>query len=278
MFPDPRCSHPQCFHDDGGVWFQSVSALAALHVVCDVLFAEDLEDAYHLSAFAGWSWVLTLDSDGNIAWAWRLVLGCDPTTCLGFCDKAMSQFCIDGCQVVARFAAAHFGQRDSDAGSPLDAFMRAVLRVHFLASRHPQAPRSPSSRCVTECAEPLPGLGPQALHSTCWVDDTVFVTKTARHGPCSGLAGGCQCDVSAESARRAEPSQHLWHRLAARLGLDLSDDKRQTPSQRVLYTGLAVDTFLRTLSMPPDKTLLSFPDQREASLPDLASLRGRLQH
>ncbi len=253
---------------------------------------------------------MTLDSDGNIAWAWRLVLGCDPTTCLGFCDKAMSQFCIDGFVMsqfcidgfvmsqfcidgfvmsqfcidgfVARFAAAHFGQRD--AGSPLNAFLRAVLRVHFLASRHPPAPRSPSTRCVTECAEPLPGLGPHALHSACWVDDTVFVTKTARHGPCSGLAGGCQCDVCAESARRAESSQQLWHRLAARLGLGLSDDKRQTPSQRVLYTGLVVDTFLRTLSMPLDKkrklldVLLSFPDRREASLPDLASLRGRLQH
>jgi hypothetical protein len=121
------------------VWYQSVSALPALLDVCDVMFAEDLEDAYHLSAFAGctgelrWSWVLTLDSDGNIARAWRLVLGCDPTTCLGFCDKAMSGFCIDG--FVARFAAAHFGQRN--AGSPLNAFMRAVLR--FLTSRHPPA-------------------------------------------------------------------------------------------------------------------------------------------
>ena len=277
---DARISN--VFHDDWGVWYQSVSALAALLDVCDVMFAEDLEDAYHLSAFAGctgelrWSWVLTLDSDGNIARAWRLVLGCDPTTRLGFCDKAMSGFCIDG--FVARFAAAHFGQRN--AGSPLNAFMRAVLR--FLASRHPPAPHNPSSRRVTESAEQRRGLGPLALHSACWVDDTVFVTKTARHGPCAGLAGGC--GVCAESARRAGSSQRFWHRLAARLGLGLSDDKRQTPSQRVVYTGLVVDTFLRTLSMPPDKkrklldVLLSFLDRREVSLSDLASLRGRLQH
>jgi hypothetical protein len=65
---------------------------------------------YHLSAFPGctgelrWSRILT-------HWAWRLVLGCETTTCLGFCDKAMSIFCID-C-FVARLAAAHFGQRNA---------------------------------------------------------------------------------------------------------------------------------------------------------------------
>jgi hypothetical protein len=117
----------------------SASALAALLDVFDIMFAEDLEDAYLFSAFAGctgelcWSRVLTLDADGSIVWAWKMVLGGDPSTCLGFCDKAMSGFCIDG--FVARFAAAHFGQRN--AGSPLNAFMRVVPQ--FLALRHPQA-------------------------------------------------------------------------------------------------------------------------------------------
>jgi hypothetical protein len=47
---------------------------------------------------------------------------------------------------------------------------------------------------------------------------------------------------------------------------------------------MVVDTFLRTLSMPPEKVtrlaafLESFFDRREASLSDLASLRGRIQH
>ena len=38
--------------DEWGVWYMSVSALAALLDVCDIMFAEDLEDAYHLSGVA----------------------------------------------------------------------------------------------------------------------------------------------------------------------------------------------------------------------------------
>ncbi len=66
------------------------------------MFAEDLEDAYHLSIFAGctgkplWSCTFTIDEHGEVVRRWRLVMGCDPYTCLGFCDKAMSGFCIDG--------------------------------------------------------------------------------------------------------------------------------------------------------------------------------------
>ena len=47
---------------------------------------------------------------------------------------------------------------------------------------------------------------------------------------------------------------------------------------------MVVDTFGRTISIPPDKKvrlagfLESFFDRREASLSDLASLRGRVQH
>ncbi len=84
------------------------------------MFAEDLEDAYHLSIFAGctgkpfWSCVFAIDEDGRVVKRWRLVMGCHPSTCLGLCDKAMSRFRING--FVGRFAAAHFGQRN--AGSP----------------------------------------------------------------------------------------------------------------------------------------------------------------
>jgi hypothetical protein len=64
-------------HDDWGVWYMSVSALAALLDVCDIMFAEDLEDTYHLSAFAGgtgelrWSRVLILGADGG-GWFWAV--------------------------------------------------------------------------------------------------------------------------------------------------------------------------------------------------------------
>ncbi len=50
---DARISNE--FQDAWGVWYFSVSQLAALLAsdVCDIMFAEDLEDAYHLSIFSG---------------------------------------------------------------------------------------------------------------------------------------------------------------------------------------------------------------------------------
>jgi hypothetical protein len=205
-------------------------------------------------------------------------MGCDPYTCLGFCDKAMSGFCIDG--FVGRFAAAHFGQRN--AGSPLNALMRCIQR--FLARRAPApAPRPNTRRLASPETDPVRrGLHDTALHTAVWVDDTVFVTKTPLHGLCSGLTGGCP--VCVRSARASRRSQLGWHRLADELGLGLSDDKRQLPSQRVTYTGMVVDTYRRTISIPPDKKLRlagcleEFFDRRECSVHDLASLRGRVQH
>jgi len=203
------------------------------------MFAEDLEDAYHLSIFAGctgkpfWSRVFTIDETGQVVQQWRLVMGCDPFTCLGLCDKAMSGFCIDG--FVGRFAAAHFGQRN--AGSPLNVLMRCIQR--FLARRAPAPAQRPNTRRVPDpdqlppaaplespAAEPAQrrGLHDTALHSVVWVDDTVFVTKTPPHPPCAGLVGGCP--VCSRTGRAARRSQSWWHRLADELGLGLSDDKR----------------------------------------------------
>jgi hypothetical protein len=48
---DARISNE--FHDACVVWYFSVLQLAALLDVCEVMFAEDLEDAYHLSIFSG---------------------------------------------------------------------------------------------------------------------------------------------------------------------------------------------------------------------------------
>jgi hypothetical protein len=213
-------------------------------------------------------------------------MGCDVSSCLGLCDKAMRGFCIDG--FVGRFAAAHFGQRN--AGSPLNVLMRAIQR--FLARRapppppplrtaRPLGPEADAPAALLSSDTPR-GLHPTALHSAVWVDDAVYATKTAPHPPCLGLAGACP--VCSHFGRQARRSQHYWHRLAAELGLGLSDDKRQLPSQRVTYTGMVVDTFHRTLSIPPDKEaklaafLEDFFARREATLSELASLRGRIQH
>ena len=197
---------------------------------------------------------------------------------------------------VGRFAAAHFGQRN--ACSPLNCLMRCIQR--FLARRAPPPtpalpappaePPTPAPALLGP-ARPSPtrprratrrGLDDTALHSAVWVDDTVFATKTPPHPVCAGLTGACP--VCCRSARAARRSQVGWHRLAAELALGLSDEKRQTPSQRVTYTGMVVDTFHRTLSMPPEKAtrlaafLETFFGRREASLSELASLRGRIQH
>jgi hypothetical protein len=71
------------FQDPWGVWYFSVSALSAMLDYCDIMFAEDLEDTYHLSIFSGctgrpmWSCVYTIDEHGCIVPRWRLVMGCD---------------------------------------------------------------------------------------------------------------------------------------------------------------------------------------------------------
>ncbi len=82
----------------------------------------------------------------------------------------------------------------------------------------------------------------------------------------------------------ATRTQRYWHDLAADLGFGLSEAKRQLPSQRVVYTGMTVDSFLGTISIPPDKRtrlvalLDDFFFQREATLSELAFLSWRIQH
>ncbi len=79
----------------------------------------------HLSIFTGctdkhfWTCVFTIDENGQVA---RHVMGCDPSTCLGLRDKAMSGFCID-CSA-CRSAAAHFGH--CNAGSLLVTLVQAI--------------------------------------------------------------------------------------------------------------------------------------------------------
>ncbi len=77
------------------------------------MFADDLdlEDANHLSIFepgnrSGHTFSpSTTHENGQVVQRWRLVTtrGCDPFTCLGYCDKAMSGFCIDG--FIGRFGS-----------------------------------------------------------------------------------------------------------------------------------------------------------------------------
>ena len=122
------------------------------------------------------------------------------------------------------------------------------------------------------------------MQSAVWVDDTIFVTKTLAHATCAGLVTFGGCPVCLHYRAMAACSRSYWLFLAGKLGLGLSDDKRQRASQRVTYTGLTQDTFLSTISIPSDKKrklahfLESFFGRRDAVLSRLTSLRDRIQH
>jgi len=66
---DARISNK--YYDEWGVWYLSIAqaALTALLDKCDIIFAEDLVDAYHLSVFAGCT--------GQLCWVDMLVFGPD---------------------------------------------------------------------------------------------------------------------------------------------------------------------------------------------------------
>jgi hypothetical protein len=104
----------------------------------------------------------------------------------------------------------------------------------------PQDPRAPPLRS--------PGGGMPGMHLSCLSCSTIPVRLALSH-------------------QRPQTQRRLG----------LSDDKRQKPSQRVTFTGMVVDTFLRTLSIPTDKKirlatfLESFFDLRECTLSQLAS-------
>jgi hypothetical protein len=221
---DARISNQ--FQDAWGVWYFSVSQLAALLDVCDIMsrFAEDLEDAYHRSIFSGctrrpfWSRVFTIDEHGQVVARWLLVMGCDVYSCLGLCDRAMSDFCIN-C-FVGRFAAAHFGQRN--ASSPLNALMRCIQR--FLARRTLREPRPLHSArvqkpeadtSVVALPSPTPrGLHPMALHSAVWGPLTMrFSSLKRRRAP---RASACRAGARPAPPLPVRPGAHSTGGIAWR--------------------------------------------------------------
>jgi len=94
-------------------------------------------------------------------------------------------------------------------------------------------------------------LGRGALLSVVWVDDTVWDVKGPRHRLCGGLEAGCvECGLLQVEAVAAMDRMeahclevHMW----------LSDDKRQVPGQRVVYTGIIVDNIRGRFFCPEEK-------------------------
>jgi hypothetical protein len=112
---------------------------SALRCIGVILLGWQISRTHNLSVFAGccrglWPCLRPFVSgDGNVSWINGLLNGCDPSTCLGGCDKDMSgiSVCISG--QIFRFAATQFGQKT--AGSPLHSLVSCVGRYFARLAR-----------------------------------------------------------------------------------------------------------------------------------------------
>jgi hypothetical protein len=229
----------------------------------DFIILSDVRDAYHCFDKGGCGQgrrrirVCFVSASGAREWRWATRLGCTPDTCTGTCDKARSGVDLDG--MLARFATAHFGE--TPAGSPLNVLMQE-LRRYF-------ARRGPFS-------------ADRRVDSGSWVDDLVLILKSIFHGFCGGLDAGCA--VCAATKLLADELEAHWIGLAPRLGVPLSEDKRQEGAQRGEYTGIIVHT-IRGLLLIPDRKLLKVMAclqvvalARGTTARELAAVAGRLLH
>ena len=216
-------------YSDWGVTYQSAADLSAVVHHRDFTWSADLQDAYHLSVFAGCGGVLrpcrrpVLAGDGTVTWIDGWVVGCTPDSCLGGCDKDLSGLSING--HIFRFAACQFGQKT--AGSPLNALVMSVARYFARL--------------------------PTAVHIAAWVDDLHFSMRTPDHPPCAGHAGGCS--VCTAAFHTASNMERLWKSKAQALNLPLSDGKGHSTAQGGPFTGVQVDTYQGRFLMLADKLL-----------------------
>ena len=208
--------HCNKLYSDWGVTYQSAEQLCSALHRCDFTGSADLEDAYHLSVFAGCGGGLrrtllpVVTGDGSVSWIEGRINGCDPSSCLGGCDKDLSGISIDG--HVFRFAATQFGQKT--AGSPLSSLVSCIGRYFARLSR--------------------------PVHVAAWVDDLHFSLSTPPHPTCAGHAGGCP--VSSEYYGYAVEAQAMWREQARRCNLPLSAGKGHEVAQGGAFTGVHLDT------------------------------------
>ena len=245
-------------YSDWGVTYSSAADLCAALHPRDFTWSADLQDAYHLSVFAGCGGELrpckrpVIQGDGTVSWVDGYIVGCDPASCLGGCDKDMSGLSISG--HVFRFAACQFGQKT--AGSPLNCLVMSVAR--FFARL------------------------PTPVHVAAWVDDLHFSMRTPDHPPCAGHVGGCQ--VCAAAYERAVQAEALWRSKAKALNLPLSEGKGHSVAQGGPFTGVHVDTLSGKYTMLADKlaslraTLAALVNAESSTPRLLAGGRGKAAH
>ena len=245
-------------YSDWGVTYSSAADLSAAVYHRDFTWSADLQDAYHLSVFAGCGGQLrpckrpVVAGDGTVTWTDGYMVGCDPSSCLGGCDKDMSGISIAG--HIFRFAACQFGQKT--AGSPLNSLVMSVAQ--FFARL------------------------PDPVYVAAWVDDLHFSMRTPPHPPCLGHVGGCPvCQTAYERAVQAEA---LWRQKAKALNLPLSDGKGHSVAQGGPFTGVHIDTLHGRYSMLADKlasmraTFAALVNAESATPRLLAQARGKAAH
>lgn len=214
-------------YSDWGVTYTSAADLCAALHPRDFTWSADLQDAYHLSVFAGCGGALRpckrpiIHGNGTVSWIDGFIVGCDPASCLGGCDKDMSGLSISG--HVFRFAACQFGQKT--AGSPLNSLVISVARYFARL--------------------------PDPVHVATWVDDLHFSMRTPDHPPCLGHTGGCP--TCAQAYDKAVQAEALWRAKARALNLPLSDGKGHTVAQGGPFTGVHLDTLAGHYTMLADK-------------------------
>ena len=199
----------------------------------------------------------------RLEFGWRLFVGCDPRTCLRFCDKAYSGVDFDG--TLCRWAVPHFGEKL--AGSVLNAVALCLLR--FMALRNP----APGERR---------GASVQTGNGVVWVDDFSFWTVVAFHALCAGLAGGCPVCLS--FLVHAQRLSDYWASVCARYGVPLCKNKYQAPSQLPGYAGFDFDTVRGLALTQPEKVekLLhcyeAWIELAQITPRELDSIQGRTLH
>ena len=245
-------------YSDWGVSYKSAADLSASVHYRDFTWSADLQDAYHLSVFAGCGGALRpcmrpiVQGDGTVSWVDGWVVGCTPSTCTGGCDKDMSGLSING--HIFRFAACQFGQKT--AGSPLNALVMSVARYFARL--------------------------PTPVSIAAWVDDLHFSMRTPPHPPCAGHVGGCVTCTAAY--HQAILMEDLWRAKARALNLPLSDGKGHTTAQGGPFTGVMVDTLRGQFLMLAEKlastrAALLAALAADASTPRLlARCRGKAYH
>jgi hypothetical protein len=245
-------------YSDWGVTYSSAADLSAAVYHRDFTWSADLQDAYHLSVFAGCGGQLrpcrrpVVGGDGTVTWTDGYMVGCDPRSCLGGCDKDMSGLSIAG--HIFRFAACQFGQKT--AGSPLNSLVMSVAQYFARL--------------------------PDPVHVAAWVDDLHFSMRTPPHPPCLGHVGGCPvCQAAYERAVQAEA---LWRKKAKALNLPLSDGKGHSVAQGGPFTGVHIDTLHGRFSMLADKlasmraTFAALVNAESSTPRLLAQARGKAVH